>query len=101
MIAPKELQARLDLAVALEKTGDWPGALQNYHQAALDQPPFQSNVAQRFFDADGKYTSANNVLKSTSRISARQAEQLTQTLLQPVCISRKPPLVSIPSFTMP
>jgi tetratricopeptide (TPR) repeat protein len=58
-LAPKEIQPRLDLALAQEKSADWVEALGNYHRAALDEPPLKpSGLAQRFFDAQTKYSNA-------------------------------------------
>jgi tetratricopeptide (TPR) repeat protein len=57
-IAPKELQARLDLASALEKKGDWLAALDNYHRAALDEPPLKPGPAVNYYDAQRKYENA-------------------------------------------
>ncbi len=57
-IAPKELQARLDLALALEKKGDWVAALDNYRRAALDEAPPKVGIPQLYFDAGHKYQSA-------------------------------------------
>jgi tetratricopeptide (TPR) repeat protein len=57
-IAPKELQARLDLALALEKRSQWVEALQNYRRAAADEKPPRPGFAQVFFDAQQKYATA-------------------------------------------
>jgi tetratricopeptide (TPR) repeat protein len=58
-LAPKELQPRLNLALALEKTGDWVAALNNFHQAAIDEAPPKANyIAERRFDAQNQYKSA-------------------------------------------
>src|SRR2546425_1970376 len=57
-IAPKELQSRLDLALALEKKGDWVAALDNYRRAALDEAPPKIGISQPYFDAGHKYQSA-------------------------------------------
>jgi len=48
----------LDLALALEKKGDWVAALDNYHRAALDEPPPKRGIPQRDFDAQHKYQGA-------------------------------------------
>jgi tetratricopeptide (TPR) repeat protein len=42
----------------LELNGDWPGALENYRQAALDQAPPHTGGPQLFYDADGKLADA-------------------------------------------
>jgi tetratricopeptide (TPR) repeat protein len=58
-LAPKELQPRLDLALALEKTGDWVAALNNFHQAAIDEaPPKANGIAELRFEAQNQYKSA-------------------------------------------
>ena len=57
-IAPKELQARLDLALALEKRSQWVESLQNYRRAAADEKPPRPGFAQVFFDAQQKYATA-------------------------------------------
>jgi hypothetical protein len=57
-LAPKELRPRLNLALAQEKKGDRVAALNNYHQAALDEEPPKTGVAQIRYDAQNKYQSA-------------------------------------------
>jgi tetratricopeptide (TPR) repeat protein len=57
-VAPKEVQPRLDLAAALEKKGDWLAALDNYHQAVLNQPQPKPGIPVTFFDAQHKYEAA-------------------------------------------
>jgi len=57
-LAPKELEPRLNLALAQEKKGDWVAALSNYHQAALDEEPPKIGAAQIRYDAQNKYQSA-------------------------------------------
>ena len=57
-LAPKELQARLDLALALEQKGDWVAALENYRRAALDEPPIRTGIPQQRFDAQNQLRSA-------------------------------------------
>ena len=58
-LAPKELDARLSLALLQEKTGDWISALQNYHQAAIDEPPIKvDGIARISYDAQKKYQAA-------------------------------------------
>ena len=58
-LAPKQrVGPRLHLALALEKQGDWIGALRNYHQAAIDEPTLKVGTVQEYFDAQNKYKSA-------------------------------------------
>jgi tetratricopeptide (TPR) repeat protein len=58
-LAPKEMQARLDLANAQERAGDWVSALKNYRQATIDEPPPITDGAPHLhYDAQGKYESA-------------------------------------------
>jgi tetratricopeptide (TPR) repeat protein len=58
MLAPKEVRARLDLAQAQEKNGNWVEALQNYHQAAVDKPAVKSGVPQWEYHVEEKYAAA-------------------------------------------
>jgi len=55
---PKVIAIRLNLAAALEKRGDWVAALDNYHQAALDEPPPKLNFAQINYQPQMKYQDA-------------------------------------------
>jgi tetratricopeptide (TPR) repeat protein len=48
------VQARLDLALALEKKGDWVNDLVNYRRAATDEQPPRPGFAQVFYDAQQK-----------------------------------------------
>lgn len=58
-LAPKELEARLSLALLQEKSGDWVASLQNYHQAAVDEPPIKADgIARIHYDAQKKYQDA-------------------------------------------
>lgn len=54
-LGPKEIRARLDLAKALEKKSDWPGALNNYRRAALDEPPLKAGMNPQFFGSPRLY----------------------------------------------
>jgi tetratricopeptide (TPR) repeat protein len=60
-LGPKEVPARLDLAGAQEKKGDWVSALDNYRKAA-DQElllrPAPIHKIQVMYDADAKYKAA-------------------------------------------
>src|SRR5262249_9123629 len=58
-LAPKELDARLNLAGVQEQKGEWLAALSNFRQAALDEPPIRPDgVAHRFYDAQNKFSDA-------------------------------------------
>ena len=58
-LAPKEPRPRLSLAGLQEQKGDWLSALNNYHQAALDEPPIKPDgVGHYFYDAQNKFTAA-------------------------------------------
>lgn len=58
-LAPKELDARLNLAGVQEQKGDWVAALSNFRQAALDEPPIKADgVSRRFYDAQNKFSAA-------------------------------------------
>jgi len=60
--APKELQARLDLALASEKTGDWLAALITIARRLSTSPlPKIGSMPQIHFDAQNKYKSAQCV----------------------------------------
>ena len=57
-LQPKEIRARLDLANVLEKKADWPGALNNYRRASLDEPPPKPGLNQPFFNSAHTYEAA-------------------------------------------
>jgi tetratricopeptide (TPR) repeat protein len=58
-LAPKEPDARLNLAFVQEQKGDWLAALSNFRQAALDEPPIKADgVSHRYHDAQNKYSAA-------------------------------------------
>jgi tetratricopeptide (TPR) repeat protein len=58
-LAPKEPRPRLNLAGLQEQKGDWLAALNNYHQAVLDEPPIKPDgVGHYFHDAQNKFASA-------------------------------------------
>jgi len=58
-LAPKELQPRVDLALAQEKNGDWVAALVNYRQASADQPSIKpTGVTIVRVDAHNLYRAA-------------------------------------------
>jgi tetratricopeptide (TPR) repeat protein len=58
-LAPKEPDARLNLAFVQEQKGDWLEALSNFRQAALDEPPIKADgVSHRYYDAQNKYSAA-------------------------------------------
>jgi tetratricopeptide (TPR) repeat protein len=94
-LAPKELDARLNLAGVQEQKGDWLAALGNFRQAALDEPPIKADgVSRRFYDAKNRFSAAQERFQKhlTELRTAGQAAEAT--LLE----SRWRATVSAPDF---
>ncbi len=62
---PKLVQARIELAAVLEMSGDWPGMLEQYHQATLTD--FSPEIQAKYKAAQGRFNQHLAALKASGK----------------------------------